>query len=63
MGLDDYGAMYPRNAIGAPADIAKLCAFLASERAGNITGENINCDGGIAAMGSWDRRVGFRTLE
>ena len=63
MGLEDYGAMYPRNAIGQPDDIARLCVFLASKSASNITGENINCDGGIAAMGSWDRRVGFKTLK
>jgi NAD(P)-dependent dehydrogenase (short-subunit alcohol dehydrogenase family) len=37
-----------RNTIGQPEDIANLVTFLASSTlAANITGETINCDGGI----------------
>ena len=39
MGLEDYGAMYPRATIGQPEDIAHLCVFLASDQAMNITGK------------------------
>ena len=56
---EQLGATYPLGKMGEPVDIANLCLFLASDYAANITGENITCDGGINAMGSWDRRVGF----
>ena len=37
----------PLGRIGRPEDIAELAAFLASDRAGFITGEIIGCDGGF----------------
>jgi len=36
----------PAGRFGKPAEIGALCAFLCSELAGFITGENIRCDGG-----------------
>jgi NAD(P)-dependent dehydrogenase (short-subunit alcohol dehydrogenase family) len=35
--------------LGRPEDVAALVAFLASEDAGYINGENITCDGGMCA--------------
>ncbi len=37
----------PLGRIGRPEDVAELAAFLASDRAGFITGEIIGCDGGF----------------
>ena len=38
----------PLGRIGTPEDVAELAAFLASDRAGFITGQIIGCDGGFA---------------
>jgi NAD(P)-dependent dehydrogenase (short-subunit alcohol dehydrogenase family) len=35
--------------LGVPEDIAALVAFLASDEAGYITGQNYQCDGGVLA--------------
>lgn len=35
--------------LGRAEDVAALVAFLASEDAGYINGENITCDGGVCA--------------
>jgi 3-oxoacyl-[acyl-carrier protein] reductase len=40
-------AMIPLRRFGQPEDVAELVAFLASERAGYITGQVITIDGGI----------------
>lgn len=37
----------PLGRIGTPEDVAELAAFLASDRAGFITGQIIGCDGGF----------------
>ena len=37
----------PLNRMGSPAEIAELIYFLCSEKAGYITGQTINCDGGF----------------
>jgi len=42
-------AMIPLRRFGQPEDIAELVAFLASERAGYITGQVITIDGGVFA--------------
>ena len=39
---------YPLNRIGAPADVAALIAFLASDDAGFITGVTVPIDGGLS---------------
>lgn len=56
---EELGARYPLGRMGEPDDIAEFCLFLASDKAKNITGADLMCDGGILAMGSWDKRVGF----
>ena len=57
---EELGARYPLGRMGDPEDVADLVVFLASDKARNITGVDIACDGGIMAMGSWDQRVGLR---
>jgi NAD(P)-dependent dehydrogenase (short-subunit alcohol dehydrogenase family) len=37
------------NRLGRPEDVAALVAFLASEDAGYINGQNITCDGGMTS--------------
>lgn len=40
-------AAIPLKSFGKPADIARMCAFLASEEAGYITGQIISVNGGL----------------
>jgi 3-oxoacyl-[acyl-carrier protein] reductase len=40
-------AQVPAGRIGTPEEMASLCSFLCSERAGYTTGETILCDGGL----------------
>ncbi|HWK66748.1 MAG TPA: SDR family oxidoreductase [Rhizobiaceae bacterium] len=44
--LEKVNQMIPMGRIGRPEEFAALAAFLASERAGYITGQAIACDGG-----------------
>lgn len=41
-------AQHPAGRVGRPEDVAGLCAFLLSDAAGFITGENIVADGGMS---------------
>ena len=43
----DFIARQPMGRIGTPEEIAALAAFLASKRAGYITGASIDIDGGL----------------
>src|SRR5207245_2752690 len=45
--LDDLGQTIPAKRVGRPEELAALVAFLASDRAGYITGSTIAVDGGI----------------
>jgi 3-oxoacyl-[acyl-carrier protein] reductase len=40
-------AMIPLKRFGQPEDVAEMVAFLASDRAGYITGQAITIDGGL----------------
>ena len=40
--------MTPLRRVGAPADIANVVAFLASDQAGFVTGQTLYVDGGIS---------------
>ena len=43
----DFGKLSPLKRIVQPQDISELALFLASDRARNITGFDINCDAGL----------------
>ncbi|MEU9451203.1 SDR family oxidoreductase [Streptomyces sp. NPDC048277] len=45
--VDSWGRDVPLGRAGAPADIAEAVAFLASDAAGYITGDNLTVSGGI----------------
>ena len=49
IGRDELVAAIPAGRLGRPEEIGWLAAFLASERAGYITGQAIACDGGRMA--------------
>ena len=44
-----FGAAHPLGRIGEPEEVAELVAFLASEKAGFITGSDHRIDGGLTA--------------
>lgn len=44
--IEHHRSGVPLGRFGDPVDIANLCLFLASDEAGYITGQVINCDGG-----------------
>jgi NAD(P)-dependent dehydrogenase (short-subunit alcohol dehydrogenase family) len=44
-----FGAAHPIGRIGEPEEVAELVAFLASDRAGFITGSDYRIDGGLTA--------------
>lgn len=46
---DFYRAQIPIRRLGRPEDVAELAVFLASERAGFLTGVAISLDGGLSA--------------
>ncbi|MGW3031732.1 SDR family NAD(P)-dependent oxidoreductase [Streptomyces sp. NPDC001178] len=45
--IDTWARDIPLGRVGAPADIAEAVAFLASDAAGYITGDNLTVSGGI----------------
>ncbi|MBP1871563.1 NAD(P)-dependent dehydrogenase (short-subunit alcohol dehydrogenase family) [Ensifer adhaerens] len=44
-----FGAAHPVGRIGEPEEVAELVAYLASDRAGFITGSDFRIDGGLTA--------------
>ena len=48
-----WAEAHPIGRIGQPEDLANVVLFLASERAGFMTGEYVNVDGGMMAKGAW----------
>ena len=48
-------ALYPLGRMGAPAEIASVCAFLASDDASFVTGADLVADGGVTAGKPRDR--------
>jgi NAD(P)-dependent dehydrogenase (short-subunit alcohol dehydrogenase family) len=50
-GEEKAASVYPLKRLGTPEDIGDLVAFLASDKAGWITGETVRIDGGTLASG------------
>ncbi len=62
-GLSAYSAGIPVPRPGTPADIAHACFFLASARAGYVTGTNIKVDGGSTLSTSDSSGILDRSLK
>lgn len=45
--IDSWAQDIPHGRVGAPTDIAEAVAFLASDAASYITGDNLSVSGGI----------------
>ena len=45
---DQVRALVPARRAGRPEEVADLVAFLASDRAGYITGQTVSINGGLA---------------
>lgn len=58
--LRRYGESHPIGRIGTGQDIANLVTFLASDRAGFMTGEHVCVDGGYMALGAWAGGAGAK---
>lgn len=48
-----WASFHPMNRIGQPIEIGHIAVFLAGEGASFMTGEYVNVDGGLMAMGAW----------
>ena len=55
--INKLTANQPLGRLGKPEDIAKAMVFLASTHANFITGEHLNVDGGLMAIGAWSAPV------
>jgi NAD(P)-dependent dehydrogenase (short-subunit alcohol dehydrogenase family) len=47
--IDDWGRSHPLGRVAQPFEIAEVVGFLASPRAGFVTGEDVRVDGGLLA--------------
>ena len=56
-------AQHPAGRVGNPLDIANVVLFLASEKAGFITGENICVDGGMTRQMIYHNDFGWKLGE
>ncbi|MDR3495395.1 MAG: SDR family NAD(P)-dependent oxidoreductase [Ancalomicrobiaceae bacterium] len=45
-----FGAAHPLGRIGEPEEVAEMVAYLASDRAGFVTGADFRIDGGLSAV-------------
>ena len=53
-------AQHPAGRVGNPLDIANMVLFLASDRAGFVTGENVCVDGGMTRLMVYHNDCGWR---
>ena len=53
-------AQHPAGRVGNPLDIANMVLFLASDKAGFITGENVCVDGGMTRLMVYHNDCGWR---
>ena len=51
--VQTWGKGHPLGRVGLGVDIANVVLFLASDKAGFMTGEYVNVDGGYMARGAW----------
>ena len=56
-------SQHPAGRVGDPMDIANAVLFLASEKAGFITGENICVDGGMTKLMIYHNDHGWKLEE
>jgi len=61
--LERWGQMQPIGRVCTGDDIANAVAFLASDRGAAISGEFLNVDGGLMALGSWATAAGAGAHE
>ncbi|MFF2494006.1 SDR family NAD(P)-dependent oxidoreductase [Agromyces sp. NPDC058064] len=47
--IAEWGRAHPLGRVGRPAEVGTVCAFLASDEAGFVTGAEIRVDGGLLA--------------
>ena len=59
----EWGADHPLGRIGSPREIANVVLFLASDKASFMTGEYVNVDGGLMALGAWATGSGTEFAE
>lgn len=51
--IKQWGMTHPLGRTGDPREVANVVLFLASEKASFMTGEYVNVDGGMMALGAW----------